>query len=239
MPLNIPKQMVARLEEKKTHTDKFVQYSFELDTPHQIEFFAGQYVSIKVAENGARRSYSICSTPDIKHGFELLIDLAPHGLGCQFLEGLKFGDTVQVLGPLGVFVVEDRPEEKSLAFVATGSGIAPIRAMILNQLQVKKDTRPITLYWGQRYMADMFWVDEFQELAESFPNFNFHPTLSRPESEAWTLCSGRVTDCLGTHDLPPDAGYYICGNERMLHDTVDLLKSRGVPEANLHHEKFY
>jgi NAD(P)H-flavin reductase len=239
MALSPPKLMMARLEDKTIHTEKFVQYAFELESPHLMPFVAGQYVSLKVSETGARRSYSICSTPDTNHGFELLIDLAPNGLGCQYLQGLQFGDQIQVLGPMGMFVVEDRPEETALAFVATGSGIAPIRAMVLDQLQVKKDTRPITLYWGLRHEKDMFWQQEFQELSDSFENFTFHPTMSQPETGQWTLCSGRVTDCLNTHDLLPNAGYYICGNERMLHDVLELLKQKGVPEVNLHHEKFY
>lgn len=239
MNFPVPTQCTARLEDKTQHTDKFVQYAFELDQPHRMEFVAGQYVSLKVSDHGERRSYSICSTPDIKHGFELLIDHSPQGLGSKYLENLQFGDTVNVLSPLGRFVVEERPEEQALGFVATGSGIAPIRSMILDQLQVKKDTRKMVLYWGLRHESDMFWQLEFQELSETFPNFQFHPTLSKPESEKWTLCNGRVTNCLNDHDLMPNAGYYICGNERMLHDVVDLLAQKGVPAENVHHEKFY
>ncbi|PIR61864.1 MAG: hypothetical protein COY81_01060 [Candidatus Pacebacteria bacterium CG_4_10_14_0_8_um_filter_43_12] len=239
MNLSRPQQMTAKFEEKIVHNSKFSQYTFELDEPHRIPFAAGQYVSIKVDERGDRRSYSICSTPDIDHGFELLIDLAPQGLGVKYLESLKFGDTVQILGPMGMFVVPDDPTEENLVFIATGAGIAPIKAMILDQLQVKHDQRPIILYWGLRYERDAFWFLELQELSQSFPNFSFHPVMSRPENADWVLCRGRVTDCLVNHPLPEKTGYYICGNAQMLTDVLTILEQKGVEITHLHHEKFY
>lgn len=239
MNLPRPQQMTARLEDKIVHNPKFIQYTFELLEPHRMEFAAGQYVSVKVDEQGHRRSYSICSTPDVQHGFELLIDMAPQGVGVKYLEGLQFGAEVSVLGPLGVFTMVDNPEEKSVVYIATGSGIAPIRSMILDQLQVKQDKRPIKLYWGLRHETDMFWLLEFYELSQSFPNFSFHPVLSKPETEEWTLCKGRVTDCLVNHPDLENAGYYICGNERMLADVIALLEKKGINQSHIHHEKFY
>lgn len=234
-----PQQMIARFEDKIVHNEKFVQMSFELAEPHRMEFMSGQYVSIKVDEQGHRRSYSICSTPDIDHGFELLIDLAPQGMGVKYLENLQFGNEIQLLAPMGVFVMEEDPEEQAIVFVATGSGIAPLRSMILNQLINKQDKRPMILYWGVRHESDWFWLLEFEELTEKFPNFSFHPVLSQPQSEEWTLCKGRVTDCLLNHPHPENAGYYICGNERMLSDVVALLQKKGINEKHIHHEKFY
>lgn len=234
-----PQQMIARFEDKIVHNEKFVQYSFEMTEPHRLQFVAGQYVSIKVDDRGIRRSYSICSAPDIDHGFELLVDKAPQGLGVQYLEQLKYGSEVQVLAPMGVFVMEDDPTEESVVYIATGSGIAPMRSMILDQLQVKHDTRPMILYWGLRHEKDMFWLLEFQELSTKFPNFTFHPLLSQPETTEWPLCRGRVTDCLNNHDHPEKAGYYICGNERMLADVIALLEKKGIEKNHIHHEKFY
>lgn len=234
-----PQQMIARFEDKFVHNEKFTQYTFEMSAPHRLEFLAGQYVSIKVDELGHRRSYSICSTPDIDHGFELLVDVAPQGLGVQYLDKLQFGNEIQVLAPMGVFVMEEDPEEQSIVYIATGSGVAPFRAMILNQLQTKHDKRPMVLYWGVRHEKDWFWLLEFQELSENFPNFSFHPVLSQPETDEWTLCKGRVTDCLVSHPHPANAGYYICGNEKMLADVVALLQKKGITEKHVHHEKFY
>lgn len=235
-----PKQYRAKLEEKIVHNEKFVQYQFELVEPHEMPFVAGQYVSIKVSDDGERRSYSIISSPDITHGFELVLDISPAGLGCRYLESLAFGQEIQLLGPMGRFVVEENPPlpEPALVFLATGSGIAPFHAMILDLLQVRHDTRPMILYWGLRHETELFWELEFQNLSETFPNFSFHPVISQPVPE-WTLCRGHVSDCLVTHGITQPAGYYLCGNKPMIEETTALLTSNGIEPARIHHEKFY
>lgn len=233
-----PQKFTAKLEEKIPLNDKFINLHFELVEPNKIEFEAGQYVSIQVDSQGTRRSYSISSRPDVNHGFELLVDLDPQGLGVKFLDDLEYGQEISLMGPMGEFTVEDRDDEKSLVFVATGSGIAPFMSMVTDLLQVKQDPRPMILYWGLRYADQMFWQDEFVQLAENFPQFKFHPVLSKP-AEGWVLCSGHVTDCLSVHDMLPDAGYYLCGNKRMIEDTTKILVELGIKPENIHHEKFY
>jgi benzoate/toluate 1,2-dioxygenase reductase component len=261
--MNPPQQFTAKLEEKITYNDKFTQFQFELVQPHTMEFAAGQYVSIKVDDKGSRRSYSICSSPAVAHGFELLIDMTPQGIGSQYLKGLKFGDEIEFLGPMGMFTIAEpsaggaaaseqpvavanpvptqtaqQPAEEQIVLVATGSGITPFRSMVLDLLQVKHDPRPITLHWGVRHSENLIWLDEWQQLENAFANFKFHPVISKPLS-AWPLCRGRVTDCLKTHDLPENAGYYLCGGQAMIQDVVPLLEGRGVTAAQIHHEKFF
>ncbi|MEX0895817.1 MAG: FAD-binding oxidoreductase [Patescibacteria group bacterium] len=238
MEFQPPQKYTAKLQDKIVHNDKFIQLHFELSEPHRLSFLAGQYVSIKVADRGDRRPYSICSAPVVDHSFELLVDVTPHGVGIEYLLGLDFGAEIELLGPMGRFVVPDMPSEQALQFVATGSGIAPMRSMLLDQLQTKKDTRPMTLYWGLRHEEDTFWLLEFEELAHNFSNFSFHPVLSKPK-EAWSLCRGRVTDCVKTHQQPEQAGYYLCGNSAMLEDMINILKDQKVPEEHVHHESFF
>lgn len=235
-----PKLIKAKLEEKIIHNEKFVQYQFELSEPHEMKFFAGQYISIKVSPAGERRSYSICSSPDIAHGFELAVDISPAGIGSKFLESLAFGQEIEALAPMGRFVVEDESlaKEPALIFIATGSGIAPFHSMLLDMLQVRNDTRPMVLYWGLRHESELFWELEFQELATTHPNFSFHPVVSRPIGR-WPLCTGRVTDCLTTHGVVQPAGYYLCGNKPMIEDVSGLLQKSGVAPEFIHHEKFY
>lgn len=236
--MQVPQKYIARYEEKIELNEKFTQYSFELREPHRLDFMAGQYLSVKVSEAGLRRSYSICSSPDIKHGFEFLVDHSPAGVGCKFFEGLEFGEEIEVLGPMGIFVMADDPAEKEVFLIATGSGIAPFRSMILNQLQVHHDERNITLLWGMRHETELFWELEFQELSENFPNFTFIPTISQP-SERWPLQKGRVTDYLKQIELPNQAGYYLCGNAGMIDDAKALLAESDIDSKHIHHEKFY
>ena len=232
----------VKLSEKEVLNDKFIEFHFELVEPNKIEFIAGQYVSFIVSEKEERRSYSISSSPKLAHGFKITLDITPDGLGVQFFKNLEFGQEVKVLGPLGNFVLQDEPKEDSIVFIATGSGVAPFHSMILDLLQNNsesstKDTRNITLYWGLRHAEDMIWQDEFQELAQDFPRFQFHPVLSKAQQE-WPLCRGHVTDCVGIHDLPENAGFYLCGAKQMIADVQKVLLKRGVQQEAIHYEKF-
>ncbi len=237
-----PQTFIARLVEKEVFNPKFTKYIFEIEKPHNMKFQAGQFVSVKVADDGTRRSYSICSDASIDHSFELVIDYAPNGKGVNFFKQLQIGEDVEVMGPLGHFTITSddlhSSRVKEFALVATGSGIAPFRSIILDLLHNKQEQRPITLYWGLRYTQDLFWENEFQDLVESYPNFRFHPTLSKAVPE-WSLCKGRVTDCLSIHQLTENTSYYLCGGTKMIEDVVNVLKSRGVAETDLHYEKFF
>ncbi len=235
--MNPPRRGKARLSEKVQLNDKYTQYYFEMVEPFAFEFLSGQYVSVQVSPRGDRRPYSICSSPDKKHAFELLLDLIPGGLGSNFLYQLPFGSEVDILAPMGVFTLADPTTEDAIVLIATGSGIAPFRSMILDLLQGKHDQRQIIFYWGLRHEQYLFWQDEFLELAESFSNFHFHPVISQPTPQ-WPLCHGRVTDCLSVHEQPANAGYYLCGNTQMVEQVVQQLTEKGVAKDHIHHEKF-
>ena len=242
-----PQQYIATLADIMVLNDKFIQYEFELVQPNELNFIAGQYASFLVNPNGTRRSYSICSSPSVTHGFELLIDMEPNGLGVQFFKNLKNGDEVSFLAPLGRFVINDVPvndastgnssAESEITLIATGSGIAPFRSMILDLLQDKQDQRPVTLYWGMRFVEQLFWLDEFEDLQQSFSNFKFNPVISKPVPD-WPLSRGRVTDVLGVLDCSIQAGYYVCGNPNMVEDIIALLGNKGIPVERIHQEKF-
>lgn len=235
-------QATAKLADRVELNDKYLHLYYELVQPNQLEFESGQYVSVGIPEVGSRRPYSIASSPDKKHAFELLLDLAPQGIGTQYLQGMKPGEEMAILAPMGVFTLakdEQASQEKAVVFVATGSGIAPIRSMIFDLLQLRQDTREIWLYWGMRYEYDLFWVDEFRQLEQSFPNFHFHVTLSQAGQE-WPLCRGRVTDCLRIHQLPVEAGYYLCGNGKMIDEASQfLMNEKSIPKTFIHHENFH
>ncbi len=233
-----PGTYTARLEEKLQHSNRFTQYSFELVEPNLLEFQAGQHISIKVSDQGERRSYSICSTPDNQHQFDLLIDYSPGGLGVNFFQNLEFGAEIEVLAPMGEFVIPQDLTVDHLFFVATGSGVAPFKSMIEDQLRIKQDQRQITLHWGMRLPEDLFWLEEWQDLDETFTNFHFHPVLSQAP-KTWTLCRGRVTDCLSVHERPSNAAYFLCGNQDMVKDVTNLLTDQGVNQELILTERFY
>lgn len=234
----------AKVREHELLAGKFQYVDFELLTPPRIEFQAGQYLMLKVPGMDQRKSYSIASAPAQNHSVEILVDVSPRGEGSLFLASLKPGDEVEFMAPAGQFMVTDSKSEEGkleqkLLFVATGSGISSTRSMIFDLLQTKKDKREIHLHWGVRYSKDLFWEEDFREMAEFFPNFHFDVVLSRPP-KSWPFCSGYVTHCVAEHHKDfSNIGAYLCGNGKMIIDMKEILEKQGVSSERIHTEKFF
>jgi len=236
-------QFQAKVSEMTKIGTTYIQFHFELSEPKNIRFQPGQYLLLNVPGTAQKKSYSITSSKDLDHAIEIVVNTAPQGEGTKYLQSLKPGDGVSFFAPAGVFSVAPQSsqvgqQEKALVFVATGSGIAPVKSMIIQQLRFENDARPIVLHWGLRYEEDLFWLDKFQDLAQAYPNFQLHLVLSKA-TPAWKLCRGRVTDCLQVHPLVHSAGYYICGHTTMVEDVKNLLMQKGVAQEHIHHEKFF
>jgi len=232
-------QFKGKVSEHVLINEKFQYLHIELLEPHRIEFKAGQYISLDVG--GERRSYSIASAPQMNHAVEICVDVTPEGKGSTYLKNLRPGNEVSFMGPLGQFVVSEgsEAEEKKLLMVATGSGIAPIRSIILDLLEEKEDKRLIELHWGLRHVEDMFWEEDFRRLHKYYDNFHFHLTLSRPPKH-WPLCDGYVTDCIKNEvELGSEWGVYLCGNKYMIEDGSKLVQEMGVSKEQVHFEKFF
>lgn len=244
MEFSKPQKYTARVSDKYFVTDneKFVYVKFELILPDRISYRAGQYVSLQINEAGERRSYSIGSTPDDHHGFHLLVELVGEGKGSTFLKEIQVGQVVEVMAPLGRFVIPQNSQNK-LLFVATGSGIVPIYAMINDLLINKHEERQMRLHWGMRSEDNLFWLDNLARLTEDHPNFVFDIVLSKP-SEEWDLCTGHVQDCL-SRDFPPAPGpglsewdAYVCGKPELVMDISSKLVELGMFKTNIYHENF-
>lgn len=242
---------IARVIEKKQLNKSY--WWFELEFEEEFKFEAGQYVSVKVGEKGERRSYSIATAPSGKK-IGLLVKILPDGVGGRFLSALKVGEKVEVLGPLGRFVVEKtgstsekinisakggHGEEKSFVFVGAGSGIAPLKAMVEDQLQNRSRGRDcgLVLVWGMRYEEDIFWKKEFEGLERKYKNFRFILTLSKP-GKGWQGKKGRVTDVLEEMKLAGGMEFYLCGSNQMVEDCQKVLVDKGASESKIHFEKY-
>lgn len=236
MPIALYK---AKLSEKQNLGEKFLFLKFELTEPNKIAFEAGQYILLNCPTTPQKRQYSIVSAPRLEHAIELLVELIPDGKASSYYASLKEGDEISFYAPAGEFTIKPdiQASEDPLVLIGTGSGLAPLRSMILDQLRTRETKRPIALYIGMRHAEELFWLDLFEELHDNFPNFTYHVTLSQAP-DAWTLCRGRVTDCLSIHDLLPNAHYYLCGNPHMIEDVIKVLGSRSVDPSRIHHEKF-
>lgn len=233
MVMSQPQQYVSKLSEKIKLNENYCLFQLELIKPNLIDFQAGQYISIEIG-GGERRAYSIVSTPAKNYGVDLCVDLSPQGKGTTYLKNLTIGQEVKFLGPLGRFIVG---QEQKLLFVATGCGISPIRSMVFDLLEDKKDAREMWLLWGLRHVEDMFWEEKFRQIDEYYPNFHYRLVLSKPP-EKWPVESGHVTDEIKLMSLDNDWGVYACGNSTMIADVKEIVQNKGVLEGNIHFEKF-
>lgn len=221
-----------------------IKFEFESD----INYEAGQYLSLKVSETGERRSYSIASrsngptSPEATKGqvkqLELMVDVAPMGVGSRYVLGLKVGDKVEALCPMGTFSAQQSEVSSQLKmlFVATGSGIVPMKPIIEDLLIDKKYQGKMQLLWGMRHEEELYWVDEFRQLEKGHPNFEFRLVLSQGGS-SWGGKRGHVADVFD--DSYDGWCAYICGNKEMIAQTAAKLETIGVKKENIHFEKFY
>ena len=204
------------------------------DHPGGEIFRAGQHIWVEI-DPETRRPYSIASPPSLRAEIVLCFNRIPYGAASNYLAGLTEGSRVSYTGPMGSFTVDDR-SARDLLFVATGTGISPIRSMILDLLE-RRVSRRIDLLFGTRRVHDLLYPEEFRHLESHFANFRYHPTLSRAGEEPWTGLRGRVTAVLP--QLFPDLrgrDAYVCGRPEMIHDVREILPRLGIPPEAVHSE---
>jgi len=231
IPLPKPQKFTSRLASIIKVSSKVYLERFKLVEPKEITFLSGQTVMLYVAQ-GVNRTMSIASPPSEKTSIMLAHDVSPMGPYSKWAISAKVGEQMQFMGPLGNFIAyKESPRRK--IFVATGTGIAPFRSMILDM-----PSESMTLYWGLRHEEDIFWQKELEEFSSSHANFQFVLTLSKP-SASWDGKRGYVQDCIFSEQNLSDADYYVCGCKEMVNDMQRRLKSAGVPDAQVKFELFY
>lgn len=221
---------------KRKITEKVYLVTFKLLDPPTIDFKAGQNMMLMIAP-GVNRTMSIASPP--KNNTELLMvhDISPMGPGSQWTLHLSVGDKATIVAPTGgALSLIDSPKKKVL--VATGTGVAPFRAMVLDALSAHPQL-PIILYWGQRYEDDVYWKDEFDAIAQEHPNFSWHQILSQP-TEVWQGLRGHVTEHVLSRETEKELSeFYLCGNKAMVEELRTALLAQNVPAAQIKSELFY
>lgn len=236
--IEIPKaqKFTARVVKHEVLDSKFHWVEFLLEEPTKIDFVAGQYISLKVAED-KHNKYSIAIPPRINDRVVIIVDISPKGRGTDYVFRTKVGDRAEFVGPLGRFNVQDDGAKK-LLFVATGSGISPLRSMIHDLLE-KGEKRPISLYFGLRYDEDLFLLEDFEQLEQKNSNFSFNVCLSQP-GDTWEGRRGHVTGHIdGDISDWENWSAYLCGNGAMIASVRDLLLRRGVPKERIYTEQFF
>jgi len=226
----------ARLIESREIAPEVRHFVFDVPEVEQLPYVAGQFVSFSGVFNEKKitRAYSTASAPK-GNQFELCLNRVQDGHFSPYLFDMNPGATVDMKGPLGHFVLKNTPTDS--IFVATGTGVAPFRSMLLAHLETNPD-RKFTLVFGVRYEQSLLYRDEFESLAKIYPNFRFLPTLSRPD-ENWKGLTGHVQQhVLDELDDRRDVDVYICGMKAMVDDVRTKLKDLGLDRRQIIFEKY-
>lgn len=226
----------AKLIDKKIFTEDVVELTFE--TAENFDFAAGQFVTIKIDNLIAPcfRAYSIC-TPPLSNGktFATCLKIVENGRGSNWLNSLKIGSEVSIIGPNGKFHIADR--NRNAFFIATGTGITPFLSMIRDSLN-KGNEQKLHLLFGLRHIKGIFYKDLLDQIQNAHKNFSYHITLSQPEDASWQN-KGRVSDVLRASQLDTkNTDYYLCGLKAMIDEATQILHEKGVPPESIHSEKY-
>jgi CDP-4-dehydro-6-deoxyglucose reductase len=212
------------------------QFVFEALDTDRFAFAPGQFVSLVHELEGREvtRAYSIASAPDGVR-FELCLNRVKEGVFSPWLFSMRPGDTVDMQGPLGYFVL--RNPGRDALFVATGTGVAPIRSILQAGLHHRPPAQ-LTLLFGVRYPSGILYRAEFDTMACLWPGFRFWPTVTRPD-ELWSGRTGRVQqhllEAIGSRR---DIDVYICGLREMVDDVRAVLKCAGFDRKQIIVEKY-
>jgi NAD(P)H-flavin reductase len=228
----------AAVSDVRTLTHDVREIELTLIEPAEIRFAPGQFVSFEIEREGrlpATRPYSIASSAARTTQIELLLNAVPGGPGSGYLCGLHRGDVTAFTGPVGSFALRDGARD--LLLVATGTGIAPLRSMLLSLADAGSPPRAVTLFWGLRSEQDLYYQDELDDLQRRLPGFSYTTTLSRPTG-AWQGPVGWVSSLVDSRIASvTNLDVFLCGNAAMIRDVRDIIRRKGI--CPIHTEQYY
>ena len=199
-----------------------------------FRYLPGQYLAL-IGQGGVKRSYSIANAPDASGKLELHVRQVEGGaMSAYWFERARVDDLLRFEGPRGTFFLRD-VAALDLVVLATGTGIAPIRAMLaeLRLREAAAQPRSLTLYWGGRRPAALYWQPPTDATA-----LRFVPVLSRADA-AWAGQRGHVQDVLLRS--APDCSrmaVYACGSSAMVDSARSALAQAGLDPKRFHADAF-
>jgi len=225
----------CRAQQLEKVADDVMIVHLKLPANERLQFLAGQYIDF-LLKGGERRSFSMANPP---HGDEFIELHIRHVAGGNFTDHvfgkMKERDILRLEGPLGSFFLRE-DSAKPIVFVASGTGFAPIKAIIESALH-RKITRPMVLYWGARRPKDLYLSSLPERWAKDHSHFRYVPVISeaRPEDN-WSGRSGFVHRAV-MEDLPDLSGHqvYACGVPIM----VDSARKDFIAQCQLPEDEFY
>lgn len=193
-----------------------------------------------------QRAYSMANYPEERGVVKFNIRIATPpprteglmpGIMSTYTFNLKPGDKITVFGPFGEFFAKDTDAE--MIFVGGGAGMAPMRSHIFDQLRRLETKRKISFWYGARSLRELFYQEDYDQLAKENDNFEWHVAMSDPQPEDnWEGDTGFIHNVLlenylKDHPAPEDCEYYMCGPPMMNQAVIKMLQDLGVEDDNI------
>jgi NAD(P)H-flavin reductase len=212
----------------------------EIAISEAFDFSAGQAALVGAARAGSKRPYSIAVGPHeaARNGrLEFLVGLGADGVPGPHLPSVDAGAAVEIEGPIGTFKFPDRVDQPAVLFVAGGTGIAPLRAMLHEALGAELPPRVSVLY-SARTATEFAFDDELTELAR-LGRIRYWKTATRETQPTWEGGQGRISRAqLEAFVDGPDTLCFICGPEALVHEVPRMLDELGIPTAQIRVEEW-
>ncbi len=228
------KTLPARISSLEKLAPDVISVKLRFPPNTQLTYLAGQYIDV-IGPGGLRRSYSVANAPAADNQLQLHIRAVQDGaMSDYWFNQAQVNDLVRINGPLGSFFM--RPlTGLHLVFLATGTGIAPVKAMLEQLASAPATDQPlsITVYWGGRETQDLY-----ANPCQWHPALRYVPVLSRAP-EGWTGIRGYVQKALLT-DAPhlTQTAVYACGSDAMIQSAKAALTQAGLPDKRFYSDAF-
>lgn len=229
------RKLPARLTRMKQVAPDVAVLTLQLPSSETFKFYAGQYVEL-ILKEGKRRAYSMANSPDQAAALELHVRHMPGGVFTDHVFGvgatqMKEREILRLEGPFGSFFLREETQ-KPILFLASGTGFAPIKAIIESMIE-RGVQRKAVLYWGGRRPQDLYMDELARGWASSLPGFEYIPVVSDglPEDQ-WAGRTGFVHQAV-MQDFPDLSGHevYACGAPVVVESArVDFKGKCGLPD---------
>jgi len=220
------------------------------DMPKVFEKYWSEYAHGRFTHSGASRHYSLANfdqeTDELTFNIRWQTSEDGHraGIGSSYLGALEVGETVTARGPYSDFFAMPQPgntNKHRRIFIGAGSGLAPLRAIIFEELKKHNHQDEMILIYGARTEEDLLYQSELEALEQSHDNFTYIPTLSAP-SPKWKGNRGYVQKSLlsqlSENVQPFATEFYLCGPAAMMEEVENMILDIGVPSQLIFKDKF-
>lgn len=236
------RKLPVRVASLERAADDVMLVRMSLPVGANFGYFAGQYIEF-ILRDGTRRAYSIANAPHTQEdspGLELHLRHTPGGRFTDHVfSALKEKDILRIEGPFGSFRLHE-DSDKPIILLASGTGFAPIKALI-EHLQFTQNPRRIALYWGVRRPRDLYMDDWVRARQAQMPTLGYVPVVSDADTrDAWQGRSGLVHQAvLDDHADLSGHEVYACGSPLMVDAArASFSQDRALPETAFFSDAF-